>query len=552
MIQPASFHRGDCTSPERKTNPNNNSINSVEVEIPLLAIDGCAPRIDREIRHAPVNQDPLPVELRMKIFEHVVAFDGPLPSDTYYLDLHILAQVCKLWSDIVRCSPSLWRVLSNCGTATALWPTAFTRSASVPLTIYFINRFLTVESILRDYATTLVNSLARWEVVTLHLNAHTELFPPEVTNVAPLLRYLHLRADIGPEFRLNLHETWSPRLRHIKLEGVRLLNWTNSILFGLHTLMLRYKGPPLNELFAILTRCPDLHDLELRDITYRRDSHSRGALQVPLPYLRSLKLMDMNSATTATLLSGIQAPLCHTYFCRCCLLGPPDTEDTRLHEQTRSFLIDRIQHHLPKADGVHILIHPDTMIYVDMYDHMDHSSRIAHIFLDMFTHVEVLRCVHDILDSAQPPLPRAIHLTFISVIPPDVTNFLRSSRRVEWIKFKFPNAAKLCSILHDLLGARNDDSDEVGHDGNGGLDWLFPELRYLIIRGGSDPEVGMALRRVVESRGGDASKVAIAGHGDRPAPLKNVRLSKGYPMDQNVWAGIENILGDGARRIEDY
>ncbi|KAG9037168.1 hypothetical protein FRB95_006722 [Tulasnella sp. JGI-2019a] len=411
------------------------------------------------------------------------------------------------------------------------------------------------ESILRDYAATLMNNLARWEVVTLHLNTHTKPFPLEAAKGAPLLRYLDLKARNGLEFRLNLHETWSPRLQHIRLENIRLLNWADSILFGLCTLVLRCiasSGPSLNELFAILTLCPNLQDLELQAIACSRDSHSRGAFQVPLPCLRSLKLMDMNPATTAALLSGIQAPLCHTYFCRRRLFGPPGAEDTRLHEQTRSFLIDRIQHHLPKADGVHILIHPDTMIYVDIYDRMDPSSRIAHIFLDVITHVEVLRCVHHILDSAQPPLPRAIHLTFIRVIPRGVITSLRSSRRVEGITFRECGATNICTILNDLSEARNNNGDGMGHDGNAGLNWLFPALHDLSIQGHWNLEVGMALRRLVESRGGDASKVAVAGRCDRPAPLKNVSLSKGLLVDREVWATIIKILGDGARRSEDH
>ncbi|KAG9007455.1 hypothetical protein FRB93_007870 [Tulasnella sp. JGI-2019a] len=102
-----TWRMGDGASLRLEISPNKDAIDSVEAEIRPLSIDGCASDTDREIRHAPVNQDPLPVELRVKIFEHVVAFDGPLPLDTYYLDLHILAQVCKAWSDIVRSSPSL-------------------------------------------------------------------------------------------------------------------------------------------------------------------------------------------------------------------------------------------------------------------------------------------------------------------------------------------------------------------------------------------------------------------------------------------------------------
>ncbi|KAG9037163.1 hypothetical protein FRB95_006717 [Tulasnella sp. JGI-2019a] len=493
-----------------------------------------------EARYAAINQDQLPVELRVKIFEYAVAFDGPLPPETYYPDLHTLAQVCKAWSNTVRNSPSLWRVLSNCGAAAALWHTALTRSASVPLTIYLNDQFTGFQP---AHVTALMNNLARWESVTINLNVHIELSPLEVASDAPLLRHLNLSLRRPSETYLDLPRGWSPKIQHIGLDHVGFRHWDDCILAGLHTLVLcRLQSfvPSHRELLAILRYCPDLEDLGLYSMLCRSDGDSIETSKIQLLRLQSIALMDIDLPTMETLLSRIHAPLCHTFSCCHESEQPVGAVNAR---QTGSFFVSRIKHHLPNTETIEITIFPGSEIEVDLYHGVD---RVAHNSLQLLTQLEVLRCLHHVLDTAQPPWPHKISLVLICGIRWDVSAFLSNSRRVQRITFGAFRAPVLSAVLHDLSKARN---------GGGHSKWRFPALKDISIwNNDSTPDsavVAKALRLVVESRGRDAGNSAVAGCNDGSVLLKRLCVGGDCGMDHETWAAIVDILGDGATRLED-
>ncbi|KAG9013685.1 hypothetical protein FRB94_001247 [Tulasnella sp. JGI-2019a] len=370
--------------------------NDTRSELETIPIDDAI-----QVRNAVVNQDPLPIELRVKIFEYTVAFDGPVPPKTYYPELHTLAQVCKTWSNIVRNSPSLWRVLSTCGApAAALWHTAVTRSASVPLTIHLIDLPTGVEGFQPAHLTSLINNLARWEIVTIELHdVYMELSPIEVTGGAPHLRYLEMRLNMPLKTYLDLPRSWSPKIQHAKLSGLGLCRWDGCILAGLRTLMLHHVQsfvPSQKELLAILKNCPDLEDLDL-DL-YDVPCCSNGDLQtseIQLLHLQSIKL-DIHLPTMNVLLSRIHAPLCHTLFCRDGFEKPLDPAEVR---QIIPFFVSQIEHHLPHIERIEVTISAGYLYEIGLYHDTD---RVTHDELSLWADLDIVSCIRHMLDNAQP------------------------------------------------------------------------------------------------------------------------------------------------------
>ncbi|KAG9013682.1 hypothetical protein FRB94_001244 [Tulasnella sp. JGI-2019a] len=372
-----------------------------------------------------------------------------------------------------------------------------------------------------------------------------ELSALEVTSGAPHLKYLHMELRSPLKKYLDLPKRWSPKIQHVNLAGVGLCGWNDCLLVGLRTLVLhdvQPLGPSPKELLEILKWCPDLEELSLGRIQCRCNDDSIETSKIPLLHLQSIALFDIDLITTNALLAGIHAPLCYSFIC--ChqsdqLLDAVDTQ------QTRSFFISRIKHHLPITETIEIATLVGNNILIDLYNDIDCFLPVAHILLDLLTPIDVLSCLYDILDSVQPPWPHSIMFNFMFNIVPEVGAFLGNSRRIHHITFRSFDGEDLCTILRDLSEARED----AGHDEHS--KWLFPALQDISIlnHGPYDLAVANVLRLVVERRGGNARKLAAEGGGDGLALLKSISVSKEYGLDHETWATIADILGDGARIV---
>jgi hypothetical protein len=235
----------------------------------------------------------LPTELVAEVFECTIALDKTEFS-CQNVQLYDLIRVCRRWHALIMACPSLWSSLVFTSVkATALM---LQRSKESPLVVKadFLQMPMSKRPV--DQAVWLaLSNISRIRI--LHINGFNSfderLFSVTMSQHAPLLESLRLAS--WPSERhvmillpsLSTHTT--PRLRHFSVSNLSV-SWNSPLLCNLTHLEIREStSPPLVALCNVLSRCPLLNTLILRNAL----PATSDQLQIPvsLPLLSHLQLV---------------------------------------------------------------------------------------------------------------------------------------------------------------------------------------------------------------------------------------------------------------------
>ncbi|KAJ7872303.1 hypothetical protein B0H14DRAFT_186186 [Mycena olivaceomarginata] len=226
----------------------------------------------------------LPNEIVCEIFIHFLPIYPICPPLTGLFSPILLTHICRRWREIALALPALWRAIlihPNRYPASDLVSTMLSRSGPCPLSIWAAD-----ERQLGGIHHLLLHR-ARWEYLTLHLDAAPELVFPTIGGSVPLLRHLDfwLWNDMDRPV-VSLRE--APLLRSAILNNHATVNivlpWAQLTSLTLITMM-------MHECVPILQKTSDLVHCELELYLFDEPSPSHG-VEVTLPSLESLVLRD--------------------------------------------------------------------------------------------------------------------------------------------------------------------------------------------------------------------------------------------------------------------
>ncbi|KAJ7872344.1 hypothetical protein B0H14DRAFT_186583 [Mycena olivaceomarginata] len=226
----------------------------------------------------------LPNEIVCEIFLHFLPIYPACPPLTGLFSPILLTHICRGWREIALALPALWRAIMihpNRSPASDLVSTVLSRSGPCPLSICAAD-----ERELGGIHHFLLHC-ARWEYLTLHLDAAPELVFPTIGGSVPLLRHLDiwLWNDMDRPI-VSLRE--APLLRSAILNDHAAVN---IVLPWAQLTSLTLTRMWLHECIPILQKTFDLVHCELELYWFYGPSPSPGA-EVTLPSLESLALTD--------------------------------------------------------------------------------------------------------------------------------------------------------------------------------------------------------------------------------------------------------------------
>ncbi|KAG9020277.1 hypothetical protein FS837_008380, partial [Tulasnella sp. UAMH 9824] len=252
-------------------------------------------------RNALLPIQTLPNELLLKIWSHV-AYELALKGSN---GVWILAQVSKVWADIILSSSDLWcNINSQFSQRRTRW--ALQKSSERPIHV-----FLGTERGVEECFDTVLPQCHRWRELRLALGL------PEITMTLrvislPILEHLELRARLGgaaPVEPPNLLA--SPSLRTLMLYSVPL-DWISpSVPAGVRSLGICNirDGPTFSQLLTLLSSVPMLEELRLEGVYLTSESNPPAEQQKTpeMPYLQKIRIVNLARETTNRLLSSIRA-----------------------------------------------------------------------------------------------------------------------------------------------------------------------------------------------------------------------------------------------------
>lgn len=251
----------------------------------------------------------LPPELVSQILIYTI---GPCTSRVK--DLHILAQVCKLWFSIIIGTPELWAFVDSSWPRSE-WRLALKRSGNHPLDI-LVQDYPPHDAPWDpehriDFWRALIGCMPRWR--TVHFNQglgptwrlDDEMLHDLERGSAPeLVDFgVYVVPSISYKRAVDLFQGGAPKLRALHLSLVGLRNWTAPFLGSLTSLKLEgcLKGPTMGELEEILRLCsPTLEELALYEVPY----HTLGITRISTSHLPII-LKRLRSFTTCQLATDI-------------------------------------------------------------------------------------------------------------------------------------------------------------------------------------------------------------------------------------------------------
>ncbi|KAG8872039.1 hypothetical protein FRB97_008066 [Tulasnella sp. 331] len=300
----------------------------------------------RQRRNEQLAINKLPPELLVKTFS---LYLQDRSTKLHVRQLHVLAQVCTRWLELVKHSASLWGVIST--DELESFRLALAKSKSSPLDIKFL-RYRNLASIhsqvMEEFKEAVFSQSYRWH--SLQLVGDTADFEKAMILLAPL-RLVDLDISHEPPSpyypTAGVVETIIPeellsQLRHLSLAYVSL-RWNPSALSRLRTLKLgdlSDKGrPSLSTLISILHASPRLEELRIAGKSVDISPLERHTpLELPSLTIISLKA---SSDIIQHLLILLRIPQC-TYFFLDILPGSPqnifDTSIMHVEECLRSII----------------------------------------------------------------------------------------------------------------------------------------------------------------------------------------------------------------------
>lgn len=239
----------------------------------------------------------------------------------HYKQMHILAQVCKKWADILVGSPAFWNQLCGYLSIPSL-NRSLRLSANRPLAVNF--QFRGHGQTKGEMATLLslaCQHIYRWESASVSVSP--EGLAALQTSQAPLLRCLELRVlrerrpeevEVARTPVLHLFQGHAPHLTELTLSGVGLKDWNSGLLRNLRLLELKHLGdsaPSLQQILNAIRRCNRLEILDLADI--RTQGHPERLDTIHIPDITSIAIRHSLPECTAMILNTVRTPKCDHY-----------------------------------------------------------------------------------------------------------------------------------------------------------------------------------------------------------------------------------------------
>lgn len=170
----------------------------------------------------------LPPDVLIDILGDAAGLKEDPVSFSWFSRLHMLAQVCKNWLDIILNSPELWTTVHNYHTTNS-WKAALRLSRTSNIAVHYRTTLKKTE-----FLPVVLSQLHRWKSADLSYPPEEDLATLEQDRaIAPALESLKLHlsraVDLGTR-GLNLLPGGAPNVRHLDLGQVALRDWTSSIL----------------------------------------------------------------------------------------------------------------------------------------------------------------------------------------------------------------------------------------------------------------------------------------------------------------------------------
>ncbi|KIO30060.1 hypothetical protein M407DRAFT_20915 [Tulasnella calospora MUT 4182] len=275
---------------------------------------------------APINA--LPPELLVTIFKIALDFTHRGASSKH----ETLLLVCHHWNHLVNNTPSLWmKIRKTAGISNARIIHSLKKSKDSPLEI-------TCNIVSSDmgrrtqggFLSAIFPHAHRWRKASLSLGGDGRAFGPMAKISTPLLESISLSTDKAIRWAqdrpLNIFRGRPPpRLRELFLTGVPV-PWSPKLFCNLNVLsisQMQHLAPSLDQLLAVLSACPCLESLAIRDVTFAGGTSAISLNTVHMAALGRLDLEEMEPEITNRLLAAIRAPDCKFGSLRCFLSGDP-------------------------------------------------------------------------------------------------------------------------------------------------------------------------------------------------------------------------------------
>lgn len=489
----------------------------------------------------------LPVELLVKIFKSAAT---PLPywaknttNPRYYQRLHLLAQVCRLWAEVVKGSPELWWLV-NGRDPSSEWTTALHRSRD-SLIVFKYGLYGDGAAFDHHLWSSVSQHLHRWKTADLAFNFAEAGLSHSFTlleNAAPALETMRMRSSrpFTEQITLDLFNGYAPKLTTLDITNVAFRDWSSPVLQGLTSLWLgfvSYSGPSLEQMLDVLRASPRLDWLSLNNIRFSSDA-AVGKPSAVLLELRSINLSSLSSVVTSRLLRAIDAPKCTTTQVQ---VADEERPDNELYDVTTAWATPAIKKSLAVGGEVDINICTPRFVSFSVNQIVDHRSdydSTTVLYLpDIPTRPSILEwglALMESSDSSHASL--TVRIEIEAMRPQHVEEILAILRRLPNIvalEMMGDDHDAVTSILRNLTFAGPISAD-------GPSPWLCPDLRDLSIDAGVEEEV---LMDMVRSRTRAAALRETEGSGSGVGRLQELTVYGEDTMDARIFRNIRSIVG---------
>ncbi|KAG8887300.1 hypothetical protein FRB98_000228, partial [Tulasnella sp. 332] len=477
----------------------------------------------------------LPTELIIKIIKlaanftsHYGFMDG---AGDYYEILHVLAQVCRFFAEIVKKTPELWSVL-DVKYGEGDWETSLRLSQSHPLTI----RYVSSSSIDPSSWSAVLPVISRWRIAHISLSPSAPLrLVSDLEKVgATQLQTLGLEYHKSPEESqpaLDVLGGGAPNLRDLSLTAITLRDWSSPILHRLHSLSLSAIQDPgipsLQLLSDALQGCPNLMTLKLYGVEFESITGDRA--QIRLPHLRTVCFEYIDDEVDENLLSSIKAP--HITDFRI-LKDPVEKVKIVYLSAITSFLASSFDACMASAARIRMEV-GDTSVEVEM-EAEGSADVVASFIIDHTFHgAKVLDWIVQRLDAS---LPISITLVVWNGIASVAMALASLTGVVEFATTVWDQD------LRPLLDALGSPRTLPGGDHA----WMWPKLESMKINSIMRPSVAKSVLRMLQKR---YSVVVSGSQGEAlqpPAVLKRLCLESTKSMSKGALRSICRAVGKNA------
>ncbi|KAG8988311.1 hypothetical protein FRB94_003382 [Tulasnella sp. JGI-2019a] len=497
------------------------------------------------------ESEKLPVELLIWIFSYASGLCGGYYVDVKFADhyipkLHIMAQVCRRWLEVIKTAPELWMLITDRDPINAIL--ALDRSQLYPLSLVFDSGPLDIPL----YAVVLGHAY-RWRRADLRLITGDEEALRRLGEVgAPLLKHLQLESPSWERnfiFTLNLFREFPPKLTSLALINVRTHHW-NSPLFGshLHSLKLECINTFTREdLRGIFLACPALTHLELKGVAFA-GSAGGGRPQGPpiqLFRLRTLRIRLMSPSDAGDVMGMAEIPRCRTYSAylsllhRFSLYHHPSSLNNR-NSHILSAVALQVEKSLQEcvASSCSIDIHIEDYWVCLFCRRKSPSSDFILKLGKIDSSDRVLDWIHSMLPVRRPPLPWTpvhIHLKY----SPN-----RGPQPAPSYLFRISSTYSL--TISDPYGCTNSliEALSIPRDlDNGSNRWPWPRLRVVTIRAFLGPST--VLLHMIKTRTEAALRQKGTGR------VRGIKMLRRLEVEVDVFTveefeAIRAVIGDVA------